>query len=95
MSADQLRTIHKNFDKFYLCIIHKLDNLIMQARINVSKEVVEKIFRCSLCRSVFDRYSDDLITKQSYNPKKTRSHPNLNKPPRVLKYKKEPKLRDD
>jgi hypothetical protein len=46
-----------------------------------------------LCRAVFDRYSNDLITQPNYKPYKSRSHPNQNKKPRVLKFKKQPKLR--
>ncbi len=75
MSPEKLRGIHKNFDKFYLCIMNKKQNLIMDARKNVSKSKIENIFKCSLCRAVFDRYSDDLISKENYKPYKTRSHP--------------------
>lgn len=67
----------------------------MQARIKVSKEIVEKFFRSSLYRAVFDRYSNDLISKQNYKPYKTRSHPSQNKKPRQLKFKKQPKLREE
>lgn len=67
----------------------------MKARKTVSKEIVENIFKCSLCRAVFNRYSNDLITKQNYKPYKTRSHPNLDKEQKVLKFKKEPKLREE
>lgn len=95
MTPDELKAIHINFDAFYSCIMSKGDNLIWRARKNVSKGIVEAIFKCSLCRAVFNRYSNDLIEKEHYKPYKTRSHPNLSREPKPLKFKKEPKLREE
>jgi hypothetical protein len=71
--------IHTSFDRFYRIICNKGDNLIKSAGKTISKKKVERFFLCSLCRAIFDRYSDELI-KDSYRPCQRRSHKSEKKP---------------